>query len=47
MLSPDPAALLRRLNRHCTHALEAAAGVCMSRGHYEVTVEHLLAQLVQ
>ncbi|MBW2736690.1 MAG: type VI secretion system ATPase TssH, partial [Deltaproteobacteria bacterium] len=37
----------RRLNRHCTHALEAAAGVCMSRGHYEVTVEHLLAQLVQ
>ena len=46
MLSPDPGALLRKMNRQCTKALEAAAGVCLSRGHYEVTVEHFLSQLV-
>ncbi|MBK6846486.1 MAG: type VI secretion system ATPase TssH [Proteobacteria bacterium] len=46
MLQPDPAALLRTLNRHCTQALEAAAGLSLSRGHYEVTVEHLLSQLL-
>ncbi|MBK8480727.1 MAG: type VI secretion system ATPase TssH [Proteobacteria bacterium] len=46
MLQPDPAALLRTLNRHCTQALEAAAGLSLSRGHYEVTVEHFLSQLL-
>lgn len=46
MLEPDPAALLRTLNKFCTKSLEAAAGICLSRGHYEVTVEHLLASLI-
>jgi type VI secretion system protein VasG len=46
MLQIDPAAIIRTLNRHCTRSLEAAAGVCVSRGHYEVTVEHVLAQLL-
>jgi len=46
MLQLDPAAIIRTLNRHCTQALEASAGVCVSRGHYEVTVEHLLSQLL-
>ena len=39
--------LLNRLNPVCTRALEGAAGVCVSRSHYEVTVEHLLARLLE
>jgi len=35
------------LNRYGTRALESAAGVCVSRGHYEVKVEHLLSELLQ
>lgn len=38
--------LLNRLNPVCTRALEGAAGMCVSRNHYEVTVEHLLARLL-
>ncbi len=38
--------LLRKLDRTCTRALEAAAGLCVSRTHYEVTVEHVLQQLL-
>ena len=47
MLQIEPTVLIRKLNRYCTRALEAAAGVAVSRGHYEITVEHLLSQLVQ
>src|SRR5271156_3726711 len=39
--------LLGRLNRTSTRALEAAAGWCVSRGNYEISVEHLLHELVQ
>jgi len=39
--------LLNRLNPVCTRALEGAAGMCVSRSHYEVTVEHLLARLLE
>ncbi|MBT1071109.1 type VI secretion system ATPase TssH [Pelotalea chapellei] len=46
MLTADLKALLNRLNPHCTRALEGAAGACVSRTHYEVTVEHLLARLL-
>jgi len=35
------------LNTHCTRALERAAGACVSRGHHEVSVEHLLIQLLE
>ena len=38
--------LISRLDGVCTRALEAAAGTCVSRGHYEVTVEHVLAILL-
>jgi type VI secretion system protein VasG len=38
--------LLKRLNRFSTAALEGAAGVCVSRGHYEVAVEHMLLRMV-
>lgn len=46
MLTVDLKALLDRLNASCTRALEGAAGLCVARGHYEVTVEHLLARLL-
>jgi type VI secretion system protein VasG len=46
MLTPDPAAVIRTLNPFGVKCLERAAGVCVARGHYEVTVEHLLAQLL-
>src|SRR5512137_1723902 len=46
MFQPDPAAIIRTLNPFCLKCLENAAGTCVSRGHYEVTVEHLLAQLL-
>ena len=37
--------LLKRLNRYATQVLEGAAGLCISRGHYEVTVEHMLLKM--
>jgi type VI secretion system protein VasG len=39
--------LIGRLNRAMNRAMEAAAGNCVSRGNYEVTVEHLLATLLE
>ncbi len=38
--------LLRKLNSFCTSSLEGAAGMCVSRAHYEVTVEHLLYKML-
>ncbi len=46
MITVDIKSLLGRLNSYCTRSLEAAAGLCVSRAHYEVTVEHLLAKLM-
>lgn len=47
MITVDIKTLLNRLNPYCTRALEGAAGLCVSRTHYEVTVEHLLAKLLE
>jgi type VI secretion system protein VasG len=47
MLTVDIKALLRRMNSYCTNALESAAGLCVSRTHYEVTVEHFLIKLLE
>jgi type VI secretion system protein VasG len=43
----DLKGLIRKLDRTCTRALESAAGLCVSRTHYEVTVEHMLAVMVE
>jgi type VI secretion system protein VasG len=43
----DLKGLIQKLNRTSRRALEAAAGLCVSRGHYEVTVEHMLLQMVE
>jgi type VI secretion system protein VasG len=45
MITVDIKSLLERLNSYCTKCLEAAAGLCVTRTHYEVTVEHLFAKL--
>jgi type VI secretion system protein VasG len=39
--------LLTRCQPAVTKALESAAGACVQRGHYEVTPEHLAAQLLE
>ena len=38
--------LVERLNPQCRDALESAAGVCMARNQYEISIEHLLAKLI-
>jgi type VI secretion system protein VasG len=43
----DLKGLIRKLDRTCTRALETAAGLCVSRTHYEVTVEHMIAVLLE
>jgi type VI secretion system protein VasG len=45
MIGVDAKSLLGHLNQFCTRSLEAAAGQCVSRSHYEVGVEHMLLQL--
>lgn len=40
-------ALIARLNTTVRGAMEGAAGLCMSRGHYEVEVEHVLSKLLE
>jgi type VI secretion system protein VasG len=47
MIGVDIKSLLRRLNRFSTRSLEAAAGLCVSRSHYEVGVPHLLMQMAE
>lgn len=43
----EPKALMGRLNAFCTRAFTTAAGVCMSRANYEVTVEHVVQVLLE
>ncbi len=41
------ATLLRRLNPFCAQALEAAATLCHTRAHAEITIEHWLLKLLE
>jgi type VI secretion system protein VasG len=45
MAAIDPKALVGRLNEPCRRALEAAAGLTLSRTHYNVEIEHWLIKL--
>jgi type VI secretion system protein VasG len=47
MISVDLRALVGKLNDHSRRALEAAAGLCVSKTHYEVEVEHWLLKLLE
>ncbi|WP_176513415.1 type VI secretion system ATPase TssH [Pseudomonas faucium] len=46
-MSHDPTRLLRRLNAYCAQALTAAASMCQSRGHAQITLEHWLLKLLE
>lgn len=39
--------LVEKLNPTCATALEAAAGFAVSRGHFEIGIEHLLLKLME
>ena len=39
--------LIAKLNDVCTRSLESAAGLCLSRTHYNVEVEHWLTKLLE
>ena len=47
MITSNLKALVSRLNPACKSAMEGAAGLCLSRTHYEVEVEHLLYKLLE
>ncbi|MCC6527718.1 MAG: type VI secretion system ATPase TssH [Polyangiaceae bacterium] len=46
MMLVEPKSIIKRLTRVCTSALESAVVQCVNMRHYEVTVEHLLAALL-
>ena len=46
MILVDPKPLLKKLNPFCLRALEGCVGLCVSRSHPEITVEHLLVRLL-
>jgi len=46
MANVDMKAIRRQLNNTCLRALESAAGNCIGRTHYEITVEHMLAPML-
>ncbi|MBT5017389.1 MAG: type VI secretion system ATPase TssH [Planctomicrobium sp.] len=39
--------LISKLNDSCTRTLEAAAGLCLSRTHYNVEIEHWLLKILE
>jgi type VI secretion system protein VasG len=39
--------LINRLDETCMNALQAAAGLCLSRTNYDVDIEHLLLKLLE
>ncbi len=47
MVTVDIKGLLTRLNPFCTGKLQDAAGLCVARTHYEVTVEHFILKVLE
>jgi type VI secretion system protein VasG len=47
MPSLNPRALFAKLNDTCRKGLEAAAGLCLSRTHFHVEIEHWLLKLLE
>lgn len=45
-MSVNLRSLIGRLNEPCRSALEGAAGLCLSRTHYDVEVEHFILKLL-
>ncbi len=46
MINVDLKGLILRLNSFCTNILQAAAGYCVTRGHYEVCIEHFIYKTI-
>lgn len=46
-MSTDLKSLISKLNTICRGAMESAAGLCVSRAHYEVDVEHFIMKLLE
>lgn len=47
MINVDMKNLLSKLNTYCTNGLHNAAGLCVSRTHYEVSVEHFFLKCLE
>ena len=47
MVNVDTKSLLLHLNDFCTNTLQTGAGLCVSRTHYEVSVEHFILKLLE
>lgn len=47
MLQIDLRTLIGKLNSTTRNALEAATGLCLSRSHYDVEIEHWLVKLIE
>ena len=47
MVSIDLKSLVGKLNEPCRMALEGAAGLCVSRTHYNVEIEHWLLKILE
>lgn len=47
MITLDLKSLVNKLNNTTRNALEGAAGLCLSRGHYNVEVEHWWVKLLE
>lgn len=47
MAGLDLKGLISKLNPVCQRALEAAAGLCLSRTNYNVEIEHWLVKLLE
>ncbi len=45
-MGPNLKSLIGKLNDQARSALEAAAGLCLSRTHYDIEVEHFLMKLL-
>ena len=42
----DLKAAINKLNHTCRNSLESAAGLCLSRTHYAVDLEHWIIKLI-
>jgi type VI secretion system protein VasG len=45
-MSTNLKALIGKLNDTYRHALESAAGLCVSRTHYDIEIEHFLLKVL-
>jgi type VI secretion system protein VasG len=47
MIANSPRSILEKFNKYNKSLLEGAVGACVTRGHYEITISHLLSQALE